>query len=65
QKDGQLDNAPLSQRDLASITESFVTTLRVTYHPRLEYPPDHLASQPSAVAEAPTSPGPSFSKKQK
>jgi cyclic-di-AMP phosphodiesterase PgpH len=65
QKDSQLDNAPLSQRDLASITESFVTTLRVTYHPRLEYPPDHLVSQPSAAAEVPTSPGPSFLKKQK
>jgi membrane-associated HD superfamily phosphohydrolase len=38
QKDGQLDDAPLSQRDLAAITESFVSTLRVTYHPRLEYP---------------------------
>jgi putative nucleotidyltransferase with HDIG domain len=38
QKDGQLDDAPLSQRDLANIIESFVTTLRVTYHPRLEYP---------------------------
>jgi cyclic-di-AMP phosphodiesterase PgpH len=38
QKDGQLDNAPVSQRDLANIIESFVTTLRVTYHPRLEYP---------------------------
>ncbi|MGD0877795.1 MAG: HDIG domain-containing metalloprotein [Anaerolineales bacterium] len=37
-KDGQLDDAPLSQRDLAVITESFVTTLRVAYHPRLEYP---------------------------
>jgi cyclic-di-AMP phosphodiesterase PgpH len=38
QKDGQLDDAPLSQRDLSNITESFVSTLRVTYHPRLEYP---------------------------
>ncbi len=38
QKDGQLDDAPLSQRDLANVIESFVTTLRVTYHPRLEYP---------------------------
>lgn len=37
-RDGQLDDAPLSQRDLAIITESFVSTLRVTYHPRLEYP---------------------------
>jgi putative nucleotidyltransferase with HDIG domain len=37
-KDGQLDDAPLSQRDLHNIIESFVATLRVTYHPRLEYP---------------------------
>lgn len=37
-KDGQLDDAPLSQRDLHNIIESFVSTLRVTYHPRLEYP---------------------------
>lgn len=38
QMDGQLDHAPLTQKDLRAITESFVTTLRVTYHPRLEYP---------------------------
>ena len=38
QKDGQLDDAPLSQHDLALIIESFVSTLRVAYHPRLEYP---------------------------
>jgi putative nucleotidyltransferase with HDIG domain len=43
QKYGQLDNAPLSQRDLTDIIESFVTTLRVTYHPRLEYPKDSPA----------------------
>jgi hypothetical protein len=49
QKDGQLDDAPISQRDLASIIESFVATLRVTYHPRLEYPKD-----PPAGMEVPT-----------
>jgi cyclic-di-AMP phosphodiesterase PgpH len=38
QKDGQLINTPLSQKDLAKISESFITTLRVTYHPRLDYP---------------------------
>ena len=48
QKDGQLDNAPISQRDLATVIESFVTTLRVTYHPRLEYP-----QEPPAVLEVP------------
>jgi putative nucleotidyltransferase with HDIG domain len=49
QRDGQLDDAPLSQRDLANIVESFVTTLRVTYHPRLEYPKE----QPT-VSNVPT-----------
>jgi putative nucleotidyltransferase with HDIG domain len=44
QKNGQLDDAPLSQRDLANITESFIATLRVTYHPRLEYPKEQSAT---------------------
>jgi cyclic-di-AMP phosphodiesterase PgpH len=48
QKDGQLDDAPLSQRDLAYISESFVATLRVTYHPRLEYP-----QEPPAALDVP------------
>jgi putative nucleotidyltransferase with HDIG domain len=45
QKDGQLVNAPLTQRDLTEIVESFVTTLRVTYHPRLEYPKEPAAAE--------------------
>jgi cyclic-di-AMP phosphodiesterase PgpH len=49
QRDGQLENAPLTQRDLTEIAESFIATLRVTYHPRLEYP-----KEPSAAFEAPT-----------
>jgi putative nucleotidyltransferase with HDIG domain len=65
QKDGQLDNTPLSQRDLASISESFIATLRVTYHPRLEYPQEQLATQPSAAVEVPTTPKPSRLKKHK
>jgi cyclic-di-AMP phosphodiesterase PgpH len=48
QKYGQLDDTPLSQRDLANIIESFVSTLRVTYHPRLEYP-----REPPAIQEVP------------
>ncbi|MEW6092692.1 MAG: HDIG domain-containing metalloprotein, partial [Chloroflexota bacterium] len=44
QKDGQLVNAPLTQRDLTEVVESFVTTLRVTYHPRLEYPKEPAAA---------------------
>lgn len=46
QKDGQLDDTPLSLRDLARIGESFVATLRVTYHQRLEYPKEQLVTQP-------------------
>jgi len=65
QKDGQLDHTPLSQRDLASITESFIATLRVTYHPRLEYPQEQLASRPSAEVEVPTTPRPAVLKKHK
>lgn len=49
--DGQLDDVPLTLRDLQTIAESFVTTLRTTNHPRLEYPQD----QP-VVDNIPTSP---------
>jgi putative nucleotidyltransferase with HDIG domain len=35
---GQLDDTGLTLRDLAVIVDSFTTTLRGMYHPRLEYP---------------------------
>jgi membrane-associated HD superfamily phosphohydrolase len=38
QKYSQLDDTLLTLRDLRLITESFVTTLRGTYHPRIQYP---------------------------
>jgi len=38
QSSGQLDNTQLTLNDLNKITESFVTTLRGSYHPRIEYP---------------------------
>ncbi len=38
QKEGQLDGTQLTLRDLTLITESFVTTLRGSYHPRIQYP---------------------------
>ena len=38
QKYSQLDDTLLTLRDLHLITESFVTTLRGTYHPRIQYP---------------------------
>jgi putative nucleotidyltransferase with HDIG domain len=50
QKDGQLNNTPLTQRDLSEIAEAFIATLQVTYHPRLDYP-----QEPSTVTvEVPT-----------
>jgi len=51
QKENQLDNAPLTMSDLSVITDSFVTTLRGTYHPRIQYP----AAEPQA-ADIPTAP---------
>jgi putative nucleotidyltransferase with HDIG domain len=50
QKDGQLDNTQLTLRDLNLIADSFVTTLRGTYHPRIQYP---AAELPAAAADAP------------
>ncbi len=35
---GQLDNTGLTLRDLDAIADSFASTLRGIYHPRLEYP---------------------------
>jgi hypothetical protein len=52
QKEGQLDNTQLTLRDLNLATESFVTTLRGTYHPRIQYP----AGEVPAAESTPTSP---------
>ena len=38
QKEGQLDNTTLTLRDFQRITDSFIHTLRNTYHPRIRYP---------------------------
>jgi putative nucleotidyltransferase with HDIG domain len=43
QKQGQLDNAPLTSRDLSIITDAFVTVLRGAYHPRITYPKEGAA----------------------
>lgn len=49
---GQLDNTTLTLKDLNAIVESFTTTLRGVFHPRLEYPkPDKdtpLLEQPAS-----------------
>jgi putative nucleotidyltransferase with HDIG domain len=50
QKHSQLDDTLLTLRDLNLITESFVTTLRGTYHPRIEYPSANVPDQDSTIS---------------
>ena len=45
QKQGQFDNTQLTLRDLSIITDSFVTILRGTHHPRIAYPKDRSAAE--------------------
>jgi putative nucleotidyltransferase with HDIG domain len=53
QTSGQLDNTQLTLSDLNKIAESFVTTLRGSFHPRIEYP---KAKAQVAVEDVPTIP---------
>ena len=52
---GQLDETDLTLRDLDALTESFTTTLRGVYHPRIEYP-NLEKTTPSATEAVPTLP---------
>jgi putative nucleotidyltransferase with HDIG domain len=52
EREGQLDNTQLTLHDLNLVTDSFVTTLRGTYHPRIQYP----AAEVPASAPVETSP---------
>jgi putative nucleotidyltransferase with HDIG domain len=52
QKYNQLDDTLLTLRDLHLITESFVTTLRGTYHPRIQYPNSKPPEQDSTLLTA-------------
>ena len=45
QKQGQLDNTPLTARDLSILTDAFVTILRGAYHPRITYPKEASATE--------------------
>lgn len=51
EKEGQLDYTQLTMRDLSIITESFVSTLKNTYHPRIRYPEITPATQPLSIKE--------------
>jgi len=52
---GQLDETDLTLRDLDQLIDSFTTTLRGIYHPRIEYP-DSKKELPPKVEDAPTVP---------
>lgn len=60
QRDNQFDEAPITLSDLHLITESFINTLRTTYHPRLEYPREQTATR-----ETPTLPREATSRKKR
>jgi cyclic-di-AMP phosphodiesterase PgpH len=47
QREGQLDDTGLTLGDLSLITNSFVKTLRNTYHPRIRYPEMKPVQPPS------------------
>jgi putative nucleotidyltransferase with HDIG domain len=49
QKYNQLDDTLLTLRDLRLITDSFVTTLRGTYHPRIQYPKAAVPDQDTTL----------------
>jgi hypothetical protein len=49
QKHGQLDDTLLTLRDLSLTTESFATTLRGQYHPRIQYPNAKLPDQEMTI----------------
>ena len=52
QKYNQLDDTLLTLRDLNLITESFVTTLRGTYHPRIQYPNAKVTDQDTTLSNS-------------
>jgi membrane-associated HD superfamily phosphohydrolase len=53
QSSGQLDQTQLTLSDLNKIADSFTTTLRGSFHPRIEYP---QAKGPTAAEDVPTLP---------
>jgi hypothetical protein len=52
---GQLDETNLTLRDLDNLIDSFTTTLRGIYHPRIEYPDPKKQIAPK-TEEVPTVP---------
>jgi membrane-associated HD superfamily phosphohydrolase len=47
--DGQLDDCPLTLRELAIVKDSFTSTLRSMLHSRISYPKDESSSMTKRV----------------
>jgi hypothetical protein len=52
QKDDQINDTPLTQKDLNQIIESFINTMQGIYHPRLEYPKDDIRTETQIKADS-------------
>jgi hypothetical protein len=46
---GQLDETNLTFRDLTLIQDSFLSSLRVIYHPRVRYPNEEVSISPDTA----------------
>ncbi len=57
QKEGQLNDTALTMRDLYRVQESFFTTLKNIYHPRLQYPELKPLEPPLLTAQTQPSEG--------
>jgi putative nucleotidyltransferase with HDIG domain len=55
-KEGQLNETALTMRDLHRLQESFFTTLKNIYHPRIQYPELKPVEQPKLTAQTNNSP---------
>jgi putative nucleotidyltransferase with HDIG domain len=48
---GQLEECPITMRELTLARESFISTLKGVYHPRVQYPEPPPSPEPEAVQE--------------
>lgn len=53
-QEGQLDDSDITLKDLRTIAESFKTTFRAVYHPRVQYPAPTAAEERRRVLRLPT-----------
>jgi membrane-associated HD superfamily phosphohydrolase len=58
-RDGQLDESPITLREIAQVEETFVKVLASVYHQRIDYPQTrHLTESPNPGTDEPGPTGP-------